>query len=244
MLIELNETFFASHVCCIIIWVKTFSMHEKILFTMKKQIRVVCNHVIYVHTYYPLMYFSRAKHPVKVHVWAGTSCRGATGISIFDGIMTATLYTQILEKTLLPFIKKVYPDGHRFQQDNDPKHTSQHAEEYMEENNINWWRTPPESPDANPIENIWHELKQYCRRVVKSTTKDELVNGVKQFWETVNIDKCTHYMQHGYATFIVKTFGGKSSQEDLLIIYSKEGATQGCPLAMLIHAVAIQPLIF
>ena len=107
-----------------------------------------------------------------------------------------TLYTQILKKTLLPFIRKVYPDDHRFQQDNDPKHTSRHAEEYMEENNINWWRTPPESPDANPIENVWHELKEYCCRVVKPSTQDELVNGIKQFWETVNIDKCTRYIQH------------------------------------------------
>ena len=136
----------------------------------------------------------RAKHPVKVHVWAGISCRSATGICIFDGIMTATLYTQILKKTLLPFIRKVYPDDHRFQQGNDPKHTSRHAEEYMEENNINWCRTPPESPDANPIENVWHELKEYCCRVVKLLTKDELVNGIKQFWETVNVDKCTRYI--------------------------------------------------
>ena len=163
---------------------------------MKKRIRVVCSHVIYMYVYMYFLYFSRAKHPVKVHVWAGISCRGATGICIFDGIMNATLYTQILEKTLLPFIRKVYPDGHRFQQDNDPKHTSRHAEEYMEENHINWWRTPPESPDANPIENIWHELKEYLRRVVKPTTKDELVNGIKQFWETVNIDKCTRYIRH------------------------------------------------
>ena len=24
---------------------------------------------------------------------------------------------------------------------------------------MDWWRTPPESPDSNPIENLWHELK-------------------------------------------------------------------------------------
>ena len=47
----------------------------------------------------------------------------------------------------------------------------------------------------------------------------------------------------GYAMIIVKSLGGKSSQEDLLIIYSKEGTTQGCPLAMLMYAVAIQTLI-
>ena len=56
-------------------------------------------------------YFFRPKHPLKVHVWAGISLRGATGICIFDGIMDAPLYMNILEKTLFPFVKDVFPDG-------------------------------------------------------------------------------------------------------------------------------------
>ena len=42
---------------------------------------------------------SRAKHPIKIHVWAGISKRGPTGIYIFEGIMDALLYTEILRKT-------------------------------------------------------------------------------------------------------------------------------------------------
>ena len=44
-------------------------------------------------------------------------------------------------------------------QDSDPKHTSRLAKEFFATNGVNWWRTPPESPDANPIGNLWHELK-------------------------------------------------------------------------------------
>ena len=62
---------------------------------------------------------------------------------------------------LVPFIANVYPHDHRFMQDNDPKHTSRRAQEFMSDSGINWWHTPPESPDANPIENMWHELKVY-----------------------------------------------------------------------------------
>lgn len=104
-------------------------------------------------------YKPRPKHPVKVHVWAGISWNGATKACIFEGIMDADLYCKILEEYLVPFIKSVYPQNHRFMQDNDPKHTSRRAQAFFAEKGIHWWRTPPESPDANPIENLWHELK-------------------------------------------------------------------------------------
>ena len=58
-------------------------------------------------------------------------------------------------------------------EDNDPKHTSRKAITFFEDNSINWWRTPPESPDLNPIENLWHELMEYVRREVKPSTKEK-----------------------------------------------------------------------
>ena len=54
-------------------------------------------------------YKPRPKHPIKVHVWAGISRRGATGICIFDGIMDAPMYARILGGYLVPFIRDIYP---------------------------------------------------------------------------------------------------------------------------------------
>lgn len=122
------------------------------------------------------------KHPLKVHVWAGISRKGATDIGIFTGIMDAEFFVEeILKNHLEPFIEKVFPDGHRFQQDNDPKHTSTRAKDYLKESGINWWVTPPESPDLNPIELVWHELKHFLRKTHKPTTKEDLIAGIKQF---------------------------------------------------------------
>ncbi len=98
-------------------------------------------------------------------MWAGISMKGTTGICIFKGIMNGPLYVKILERALVPFLQKVFPNqSHRFMQDNDTKHTSKVGRRFMEANWINWWKTPPESPDANPIENLWHELKECIRR--------------------------------------------------------------------------------
>jgi hypothetical protein len=141
-------------------------------------------------------YKPRPKHPVKVHVWGGISCRGKTTLCIFEGKMDAALFTSILEVSLLPFIRIVYPDGHKFMQDNDPKHCSRHARTFYEENAVNWWPTPPESPDLNPIENLWHELKEFIRRVVKPQTKADLIGGIKAFWATVTVEKCRKYIGH------------------------------------------------
>ena len=100
--------------------------------------------------------------------------------------------TEILTNGLLPFIRETFPDGHRFQQDNDPKHTSRVARSFLEDNNINWWKTPAESPDLNPIELIWHELKHYLRSVIKPITKEDLVGRISRFWdEKVDAAKCS-----------------------------------------------------
>lgn len=140
----------------------------------------------------------RPKHPVKVHVWAGISKKGPTPVCIFEGIMAAPLFCEILQRTLIPFLHKTFPHPavHRFMQDNDPKHTSRAAQEFYAQSGINWWRTPAESPDLNPIENLWHELKEYIRREVKPATKGDLVRGINAFWASVDENKCCHYINH------------------------------------------------
>ena len=135
----------------------------------------------------------RPKHPPKVHIWAAISLKGPTNVCIFDGIMDGGLYVEILESTLLPFIAEKFASGHRFMQDNDPKHTCGLTKTFFENNNINWWKTAPESPDLNPVENLWHELKDFIRRDVKPKTKEELIAGIKDFWKGVDRAKCTRY---------------------------------------------------
>ena len=50
--------------------------------------------------------------------------------------------------------------------------------------------TPHPSPDLNPIENLWHELKEFIRREINPKTKDELINGILRLWEIIDFIKC------------------------------------------------------
>ena len=70
--------------------------------------------------------------------------------------------------------------GYRFQQDNDPKHTTKYAKQYYIDNDINWWKTPAESSELNLIENVWGtcSLKYYLRHEYKPTN---LELGIKIF---------------------------------------------------------------
>ena len=113
-------------------------------------------------------------------MWGGISMRGKASVCIFEGKMNAPLFIKIMHESFLPFQRNVYPEGCRFAQDNDPKHCSRIARAFHEEEGINWWQTPPESTDLNPIENLWHELKEFIRKDVKPKTKQELIIGINR----------------------------------------------------------------
>ena len=78
-------------------------------------------------------------------------------------------------------MRDVFSDGPILMADNDSQHTSNVAQQFLEDNGNYWLDTPAESPDLNTIENLWHALKEFMRSEVKLKQKEELVEGIKTF---------------------------------------------------------------
>lgn len=179
--------------------IETGETFEDVIFTDESKIELsdVCRKS-YRKKGQPIPRRKRAKHPYSMLVWGGISRRGATPLVMFNGIMDSDWYQKkILRNNFLPFAKVVYPEGHRLYQDNDPKHTSRSTQAFMLAQGVNWWKSPAESPDVNPIENLWKEMKDFCTKK-RPKNKDDLKNAILQFWSTVTPEKCNTYINHLY----------------------------------------------
>ena len=112
--------------------------------------------------------------------------------------MDSDKYIEILKLKLLPFInlhKMTTGNKLIFQQDNAPCHKSFKTCKFFSENNIEVMFWPPNSPDLNPIEMLWSELKIFVRAKLCSTV-DEIIQAVYEFSQTVTPEKCQVYIQH------------------------------------------------
>jgi transposase len=141
----------------------------------------------------PAYCVEKEKHPPKVHVWACMSSQGVGRIHVFTENLDGLLMKRILKQHLMKSKEKFWPNGlWHFQQDNDPKHTSRVVSDYLEQELcikdfcIKW---PPYSPDLNPIENLWADLK---KRVEKHncTTTEELEEAVQIEWAKTDKNLC------------------------------------------------------
>ena len=139
---------------------------------------------------------AQAPPPPKLHVWGGISKCGATQLVIFDGIMNATRYEDILKASLVPFIRKSYHESHHLYKDNDPKHTSKYIQQFFQMNRINWWRSLVESPNLNPIEKVWGSMKTYLRDKHKPRNLEQLKEGIRAYWKKLTPEVCTRYIDH------------------------------------------------
>ena len=125
-------------------------------------------------------------------VWGGMSKEGLTELYICDKPINSSYYCEILKSNLFPYAKEKFKKGFWFQQDNASSHKSKYTMNFLSENGIKTLDWPANSPDLNPIENLWGELvrKIYKNGSVQFPTKKALKKAVLKEWSAIDIKFC------------------------------------------------------
>ncbi|KAG2461149.1 TCB1 transposase, partial [Polypterus senegalus] len=126
----------------------------------------------------------------SIMLWGCFSAAGTGRLVRIKGKMTAAMYRDILDENLLQSVLDLR-QGQRFifQQDNNPKHTAKISKEWLQDNSVNVLEWPSQSPDLNPIEHLWRDLKMAVHRSFPSNLM-ELERCCKEEWAKLAKDRC------------------------------------------------------
>lgn len=125
----------------------------------------------------------------KIMIWGCFSHNGVGPIHRIEGIMDKNVYVGILSEVMLPYAEWNMPIKWVFQQDNDPKHTSKLAKDWFRVNGVEVMSWPAQSPDLNPIEHLWGDVKKFVAEK-KPSNSEELWNAVRDGWHRIPLKRC------------------------------------------------------
>jgi transposase len=130
------------------------------------------------------------KHPPSVMVWGCFSYNGVGNIHFLpkNTTMNGVRYLSMLQNKIPTAMEDL--NTSIFMQDGAPCHTSKIVKNWLHEAKIELLDWPGNSPDLNPIENLWHIIKKEVeKRDTGSLPKLELA--IRKVWRhDISVEHC------------------------------------------------------
>jgi hypothetical protein len=120
----------------------------------------------------------------NIMVWGCFSWHGLGPLHRITDKMDQFQYKEILETVMLPHAQENLPENWQFQQDNDPKHTAKSVKNWINSSDIQVPLWLAQSPDLNPIENLWDEIERALKGKAYKT-KNGLFEAVQELWSNL-----------------------------------------------------------
>ena len=104
-------------------------------------------------------------------VWSVISAKGIGQLYFVEGTMRQEQYKNVLGNCLLPQVKEWFPDDEEyiFMHDSAPCHKVRSVSSFFELQNVRVLPWPGNSPEMDPIENIWEFVNERIHHKQTST---------------------------------------------------------------------------
>ena len=139
-----------------------------------------------------------------MELWFGDNKLGP--LILVEGTLNSDKYIELLKEHLLPFLNDInnkeeeelipwyffQENNYIFQDDNTPCHASIKTKSWKGNNSIEILPWPAQSPDLNPIENLWNELEIRIRkRKSMPKNKNDFFAALKEEWYKIDESRLT-----------------------------------------------------
>lgn len=134
------------------------------------------------------------KHAESLMIWGCISANGPGEVEILEKKtrMDSKVYIDILDRKLAKSLENL--DCNIFMQDSAPCHVSKVSKNWLSNHDIITLEWPGNSPDLNPIENIWKIMKALVAQR-KPANRHQLEDVIKSVWRTeLNGRLCATYV--------------------------------------------------
>ncbi len=121
------------------------------------------------------------------------SSAGVGPLCFLKSTVNTAIYQDILEHFMLRSADKLYGDADFiFQQDLAPVHTAKDTKSWFNDHGVTVLDWPANSPDLNPIENLWGIVK---RKMIdnRPNNADDLKAAIKATWSSLHLSSVTDW---------------------------------------------------